>query len=104
MHCKVMVMEYYFIPKGTVCQIQVCDNNGNKAFCAAYKTRKDRTLTSKDVEDLYDAIDDTNPDDISLVLFRDGSIMMDGEEMDKMVVVEKSYMKITSMGLVSSFN
>ena len=77
---------------------------GIRLFALHIRLARDRTLTSKDAEDLYDAIDDTNPDDISLVLFRDGSIMMDGEEMDKMVVVEKSYMKITSMGLVSSFN
>jgi hypothetical protein len=56
------------------------------------------------MQDVYDAIDDTDPNDISLVLFNDGSVLIDGEQMDKMVVVEKSYMKITSMGLVSSFH
>ncbi len=97
-------MDYYFIPKATACQIQVCDNNGNMAFSGKYKTRKERTFTSKDVEHLNDAIDDTHPDDNSLVIFKDGSIFMDGEEMEKIVIVQKAYMTITSMGVVSSIN
>ena len=94
-------MNYYFIPKGTVCQIQVFDGSGNKAFSANYKTRKDRTLNSNDVNDIYDAVDDTDVNDISYVLFKDGKIIIDEEEMDKLIVIEKAYMDIRSMGLVA---
>ncbi len=97
-------MDYYFIPKATVCEIHVRDKNGRTIFLAPYKTRKDRHLTSRDVQEIYDAVDDTDPADLSVVLFRDGSVNVDDEEMDKMILVEKSYMQITTMGLVSSFN
>lgn len=94
-------MNYYFIPKGTVCHMQVFDSCGNKAFSADYKTRKDRILNCNDVSSIYDAVDDTDIDDISCILFKDGKIVLDGEEMDKLLLVQKAYIDISSMGIVS---